>query len=42
MRRHLITLASAFAGAALFAYAVRRAGTAEIVDGIQRVGWGLV
>src|SRR6478672_9212012 len=42
MRRHLITLASAFAGAALFAYAVRRAGVAEIVDGIQRVGWGLV
>jgi hypothetical protein len=42
MRRHLITLASAVAGAALFAYAVRRAGTAEIVDGIQRVGWGLV
>jgi hypothetical protein len=26
----------------LFVYAVRRAGVAEIVDGIRRVGWGLV
>jgi len=41
-RQHLITLASALAGAALFAYAVRRAGVADIVDGIRRVGWGLV
>jgi lysylphosphatidylglycerol synthase-like protein len=43
LRRHtLVTLASALAGAALFAYAVRRAGVADIIDGIQRVGWGLV
>ena len=43
LRRHnLVTLASALVGAALFAYAVRRAGVADIIDGIQRVGWGLV
>jgi hypothetical protein len=41
-RQHLLTLASALAGAALFAYAVRRAGIADIIDGIGRVGWGLV
>jgi hypothetical protein len=41
-RQHLLTFASVLAGAALFAYAVRRAGVAEIVDGIRRVGWGLV
>ena len=41
-RQHLLTFASALAGAALFAYAVRRAGVAEIIDGIRRVGWGLV
>jgi len=39
---HFVTLASALAGAALFAYAVRRAGIADILDGIRRVGWGLV
>jgi len=43
LRRHnLVTLASALAGGALFAYAVRRAGVADIIDGIRRVGWGLV
>ena len=26
----------------LFGYAVRRAGVAEILDGIRQVGWGLV
>jgi lysylphosphatidylglycerol synthase-like protein len=41
-RHHLITLASALAGAALFAYAVRRAGVADILEGIRRIGWGLV
>ena len=40
-RQHFLTFASALAGAALFAYAVRRAGVAEIIDGIRRVGWGL-
>jgi lysylphosphatidylglycerol synthase-like protein len=41
-RQQLITLASALAGAVLFAYAVRRAGIADIIEGVQRVGWGLV
>jgi len=40
-RRRLLTLAYTLGGAALFAYVVRRAGVAEIVDGVQRVGWGL-
>jgi hypothetical protein len=41
-RRHLLTVAYTLGGAALFAYVVRRAGVGEILDGIQRVGWGLV
>lgn len=41
-RQHLIAIAAALAGAALFAYAVRRAGVADIVEAIQRVGWGLI
>jgi hypothetical protein len=41
-RRQLLALIGAAAGTALFAYAVRRAGAADIVDGIRRVGWGLV
>jgi len=41
-RRHLIAIAAALAGAALFTYAVRRAGVAEIVEAVRRVGWGLV
>ena len=41
-RRHLIAIAAALAGAALFAYAVRRAGVDEIVEAVRRVGWGLV
>ena len=41
LRRHLLTAAATLGGAALFAYAVRRAGLAEILQGIQRVGWGL-
>jgi Lysylphosphatidylglycerol synthase TM region len=41
-RQHLITVAAALVGVALFAYAVRRAGIGEIVEGIRRVGWGLV
>ena len=39
--RRLLTLACTIGGATLFAYVVQRAGVAEIVDGIQRVGWGL-
>lgn len=41
-RRHLIAIAAALAGAALFTYAVRRAGVAGIVEAVRRVGWGLV
>ena len=41
-RRHFLAVAYTLGGAALFAYVVRRAGVGEILDGIQRVGWGLV
>src|SRR5258707_15447284 len=40
-RQHIIAIAAALAGLALFAYAVRKAGVAEILGGVQRVGWGL-
>lgn len=40
-RRHLLTVAATLGGAALFAYAVRSADVGEILQGIQRVGWGL-
>jgi len=41
-RQSLIAVAAAVFGAALFAYAVRRAGVDEIADAVRRVGWGLV
>jgi hypothetical protein len=37
----MVSLATGALGLALFVYAVRLAGVAEIVDGIRRVGWGL-
>ena len=40
-RRRLLTAACAIGGAALFAYVVQRTGIADILEGIQRVGWGL-
>ena len=40
-RRHVLTAAYTVGGVALFAYVVRRAGVAEILEGMQRVGWGL-
>jgi hypothetical protein len=40
--RRLMTTAAALLGTALFIYAIQRAGTAEILDGIRRVGWGLL
>jgi hypothetical protein len=40
--RRLLTVACALGGSLLFAYVVRRAGVSEIIDGIQRVGWGLL
>ncbi len=41
-RRRLLTAASTVAGVALFVFVVRRAGAADILNGIQRVGWGLI
>jgi hypothetical protein len=40
-RQHLIAIAAALAGAALFAYSVERAGVSDIIEAIRRVGWGL-
>ena len=40
-RRHLLTAAATIGGAALFFYAVRSADLGAILQGIQRVGWGL-
>ncbi len=40
--RRALSLAAAALGVALFVYAVRRAGVTEIVDGVRRVGWGLL
>ena len=41
-RRHALTVLAALGGLVLFGYAVRRAGVAEILDGIRQVGWGLL
>jgi hypothetical protein len=41
-RQQLISVAAALGGLVIFAWAARRAGVSEIVDGIRRVGWGLV
>src|SRR5690348_6100573 len=41
-RQHVFTITAALGGVLLLAWAARRAGVSEIVDGIQRVGWGLV
>jgi hypothetical protein len=40
--RRLVTLIAALVGLLLFAFAVREAGPGEILDGIRRVGWGLL
>ena len=37
----MLTAAYTAAGAALFIYVVRRVGVADILEGIQRIGWGL-
>jgi hypothetical protein len=42
LTRKLLTAAAALGGAALFAYAVRRVGVADILDGVGRVGWGML
>lgn len=41
-RARVVTAAAALAGLVLFIYAVRQAGTQEILEGIRRVGWGLL
>ena len=41
-RQHVLSIAAALGGLFLFVWAARRAGVSEILDGIQRVGWGLV
>jgi hypothetical protein len=38
----LLAAACTLGGAALFAWVVRRTGPADILEGIQRVGWGLL
>jgi hypothetical protein len=38
----LLPLGAALGGALLFVFAVRTVGVSEIIDGIRRVGWGLV
>ena len=40
--RRALTIIGALAGAALFYWAVRAAGVPDILQGIQRVGWGLL
>lgn len=41
-RGHALTVLAALGGLVLFGYAVRRAGVAEILDGVRKVGWGLL
>ena len=41
-RHPLFVFAAALVGAALFTYAIRNVGLANVLDGIKRVGWGLV
>jgi len=41
-RQRVLAIVAALGGVALFTYAVRRAGVDEIVDGIRRIGWGLL
>ena len=41
-RQRVLSIAAALGGLLLFAWAARRAGVSEILDGIRRVGWGLI
>jgi hypothetical protein len=41
-RQYLLTGVTALGGLVLFAYAVRSVGLTSILDGIRRVGWGLL
>ncbi|MEQ1575678.1 MAG: lysylphosphatidylglycerol synthase transmembrane domain-containing protein [Vicinamibacterales bacterium] len=42
MSRRVLTATATLVGFALFAWAVRRVGAGEILDGVRRVGWGFV
>ena len=41
-RRLLVQIAAALVGTLLFAYAIRSVGWSNVLDGIGRVGWGMV
>jgi lysylphosphatidylglycerol synthase-like protein len=41
-RQHVLSIAAALGGLFLFVWAARRAGVSEVLDGIRRVGWGLI
>jgi hypothetical protein len=41
-RRLFVPIAAALVGALLFSYAIRSVGWSSIVDGIRRVGWGMI
>jgi hypothetical protein len=41
-RRLLVPIAAALVGGLLFAYQIRRVGWSNVVDGIDRVGWGMI
>ena len=41
-RRLLVQIAAALVGTLLFAYAIRSVGWTNVVEGIGRVGWGMV
>ncbi|HTM03042.1 MAG TPA: lysylphosphatidylglycerol synthase transmembrane domain-containing protein [Vicinamibacterales bacterium] len=41
-RQQVFTVTAALGGLLLLAWAARRAGISDIVDGIRRVGWGLI
>src|SRR5688572_9821634 len=41
-QRYAAGAVAAVAGAALFAFAIRNVGWADVAAGVRRVGWGLV
>jgi hypothetical protein len=41
-RARIISVLGAVLGSLLFAYALQRAGLSDILDGVRRVGWGLL
>ena len=41
-RRFVVPIAAALVGVVLFVYAIRAVGWESVVDGIARVGWGLL